>query len=110
MANDTPASTDRTATPTYRVTFDRIGRNHNVEPLDLLGADKLRPDQLADSFAAAIHRYALTHLGSRDVEVHVDLTEDLARGDGVILCGFRPGGAFTVERTGDREVRTDAAS
>ena len=70
----------------YRVTFDRIGRNHGVEPLTATAGD-------ADELAEAVYRYARPHLASRDVEVVVDL----AAGSGFIFCGFNNGGTFTIE-------------
>jgi hypothetical protein len=70
---------------TYRVFFDRIGRNRQVEPLTTDAAN-------ADALAEQIYAYARPHLRSRDVGI----TVDLAKGDGLILCGFNTGGTFTV--------------
>lgn len=70
---------------TYLVTFDRIGRNHNVEPLNVQSDG---PNHLAEQ----IYHYARPHLRSRDVDVVVDLDA----GSGHILCGFNNGGTFTV--------------
>lgn len=70
---------------TYRVEFERIGRTHNVEPIVVEVGD-------ADQLAELIHSYARPHLGSRDVDVVVDL-EAMA---GSIFCGFHSGGNFTV--------------
>lgn len=50
----------------YRVTFDRIGRNHNPPLLETEAKD-------ADDLAYAVHRHARPHLGSRDYEVDVNL-------------------------------------
>jgi hypothetical protein len=72
-------------TTAYRVEFDRIGRTHDVAPLDVSAVD-------ADALAESIYRYARPHLRSRDVEVVVDL--EAMRGS--ILCGFHSGGRFTV--------------
>lgn len=78
---------ETTATVTnYRVTFDRIGRNHAVPPLETEAAN-------ADALAEKVYRYGRCHLGSRDVEVTVDL--DAMRGG--FLCGFQSGGRFTIE-------------
>lgn len=74
----------------YRVTFNRIGRNHNVAPL-LVDVDG--PNHLAE----LIHQYARPHLLSRSFEVHV-APED---GKGLILCGFNNGGTFSVESVSD---------
>jgi adenylyl- and sulfurtransferase ThiI len=77
-----------TKAQTYRVTFNRIGRNHHVAPLAVEATN-------ADTIAEAVYRYARPHLASRDVEVSVDL----ATGQGQIFCGFNNGGTFTVEPT-----------
>jgi hypothetical protein len=80
--------------PAYRVTFDRIGRNHNVAPLDIT-----RTDADADYLARAIYTYARRHLASRGVEIYVDLEEDGRKGEGGIICGVaHSGGRFTIER------------
>jgi hypothetical protein len=73
-------------TTRYIVTFDRIGRTRPERPVafDVDGADDL---------AAAIWKHARPHLGSRDVEVVVDLDESR----GGIYAGFRPVGPFTIE-------------
>lgn len=70
----------------YVVTFDRIGRTHDVLPLVATAAD-------ADHLATLIYKYARDYLLSRDVDVVVDLAG--MRGD--ILCGFHSGGQFTIE-------------
>jgi hypothetical protein len=69
----------------YRLTFDRIGRNHDVAPLDL---DLDDPDEIAEK----VYRHARPHLRSRDVEVHIDLDA----GRGFIFCGFHNGGTCTI--------------
>jgi len=76
--------------PAYRVTFDRIGRTHEaaVLTLDTEAAD-------ADDLSARIYRHARRFLGSRDVEVVVDL-ETPEVGKGAIFCGMHVGGRFTV--------------
>jgi hypothetical protein len=71
----------------YRVTFERIGRNRAVEPLEV-NVDG--PNHLAE----LIHQYARPHLMSRDVEIYVDPDG----GAGHILCGFNNGGTFAVAR------------
>lgn len=81
---------------TYRVTFDRIGRNHDVPPLDTEATN-------ADTLASAIYDYARPHLLSRDLEVDLflpdpDLPAGVPDGGGVILCGFQSGGGFTIAR------------
>jgi hypothetical protein len=74
---------------TYRVTFDRVGRNHDVAPFE---AEVVHLEDLAER----IYKHARPHLRSRDVEVVVDEEEM----HGWILCGFNNGGTFTIERTG----------
>lgn len=69
----------------YRVTFSRIGRSHDIQPL-LLDADG--PNHLAEQVSA----YARPFLASRAVEVAVDLSEMT----GQILAGFRNAGTFTI--------------
>jgi hypothetical protein len=73
----------------YRVTFSRIGRNHDVPPLVTVASS-------ADELAEVIYDYARPHLRSRDVEVYVDLEKQ----NGGILCGFNSGGMFTIESFG----------
>lgn len=72
---------------TYTVTFDRVGRKHDVAPLVVEAAD-------AFDLAERIYGYVRPHLASRDVEV---ITPD--EGTGYINCGFNNGGSFTVSRT-----------
>lgn len=72
---------------TYRVTFERIGRNHNVEPMSF--EDVNDPDELA----ALIYERGRRHLMSRGVDVTVDLGDMTGR----FYAGFRPAGDFTIE-------------
>lgn len=69
----------------YRVTFERIGRNHNVAPLVTKAED-------GEALALRIEKYARPHLRSRDVEVAVNL----AGGSGYIICGMHNGGEFAI--------------
>lgn len=73
-------------TTSYRVKFDRIGRNHYVPDLVTDARD-------LDALAERIYRYARPHLMSADVDVHV------AGGRGHIFCGWNTGGTFTFEVT-----------
>ena len=73
---------------TYRITFDRIGRNHNVAPM-LAKVDDAAP---AEQLAAYIHKHARPHLRSRDFDVFVELD----KGTGFIACGMHTGGEFTI--------------
>lgn len=76
-----------TAPTTFRVIFDRIGRDHDVAPL-------LADARDATDLAEHIHRYARPYLVSRDVEVFTDLQKM----SGSILCGLNNGGTFRIER------------
>jgi hypothetical protein len=73
-----------TATTAYLATFDRIGRNHDVAPLAVTGD--------ADAIAEQVWRYARTRLGSRDVEVSIDLEARAGR----IFAGMRNAGSLTL--------------
>jgi hypothetical protein len=70
---------------TYRVTFNRVGRNRSV-------ASVTATVDGANHLAEVIHQHVRPHLMSRDVEVVVDLD----KGTGMVLAGFRNGGTFTV--------------
>ena len=79
---------DETACTLYRCVFDRLGRNHDVEP-----ATFLLPD--LDALTEAVGRHARPYILSRDYEVEVFTGEDgVVRGR--ILAGFRPAGSFVV--------------
>lgn len=73
----------------FRCTFDRIGQNRNVPPLDVNGITEADDDALLD----AVLRYADPRLGSSDVEVMVNAEE--MRGL-IVVGGWRPGGCFTI--------------
>jgi len=60
----------------YLATFDRIGRNHVVPPLNVAGD--------AQDIAEQIYRYAKPRLASRDVEVLIDLDKM----EGAIVVGL----------------------
>lgn len=74
-------------TPNTTITFDRIGRNHNVDPLVITDTDDW--DEIADR----VYHYARPHLRSQDVEVVIqeDPNGVIA---GMIVCGLRNGGTF----------------
>lgn len=78
-------------TRSYRVEFQRIGRTHDVPPLEV--TSRAAAVRAGDALAEAIYEYAWPHLASRDVQVMVDLDE----GRGSILCGFNSGGRFQVD-------------
>jgi D-alanine-D-alanine ligase-like ATP-grasp enzyme len=75
-------------TQDYLVTFDRIGRNHGVAPLEVKAAGT------ANSIAHEVYGYARKYLASSEVEVIANLDE--MRGK-IIVGGFRPAGDFTIE-------------
>jgi hypothetical protein len=80
----------------YRVTFDRIGRNHDAPEMVAMVDG---PNHLAD----LIYAHARPFLRSSDVRVTFE--EDMR--SGWIFCGFRTGGMFTIEQVAPRP---DAAS
>ena len=69
----------------YRLTFERIGRNHNVPDL-VTGATN--PDDIAEE----VWRLARKNCGSRDLEVAVDLEAM----KGHIFAGMHSAGSFTI--------------
>ena len=69
----------------YIAKFDRISRNHNVEPLNVAGT----PDAIAEQ----VWNYARPKCASRDIEVCVDME----RMTGTIFAGFHVAGSFTLE-------------
>lgn len=75
---------------TYTVTFDRIGRNHSVQPLTV---EVDGPAHLAD----LVYAHARPHLGSREVEVAVDLQ---AMAGQIFVGDFRNGGTFAIAEAG----------
>jgi len=76
---------------TYTVTFDRVGRNHQVEPVTF--EDVSDPDELA----ALIYERVKGKLASRGVEVLVNLLNMT----GWIAAGFHNAGNFTIELGAD---------
>lgn len=70
---------------TYRVSFDRIGRHHEVADLVVATREHELPDK--------IRSYALQYPMSRDVDVYID--QDAMTGR-IVVGGCRPGGSFTV--------------
>lgn len=73
----------------YVATFDRIGRNHDVEPLNVAGD--------ADAIAEQVFKYAYPKLMSRDVNVVVDLEQREA----TIFAGFHVAGRATLTELAD---------
>ena len=61
------------------------------------------PDDIRTVWAEVIYRYARPHLGSREVDVFVDLPE--MRGS-VLVGGFRTAGTFTIELIEDAPAVT----
>ncbi len=70
----------------YRITFDRIGRNHSIVPIVEEAND-------ADELAEKIYRFAKRGLASRFPDVVVDLEEM----NGFIATGVHIAGRFTIE-------------
>jgi len=72
--------------PTYKVTFVRVGRNHNVPPATITA----RTD---DQFADALLAIARKHCGSRFLEVSWSFEERR----GFFLAGVRIAGDFAIK-------------
>lgn len=73
-----------------RISFERIGRNHNVEDLVIPGVEPTEHN--ADAIAEAVYLHARPHLMSRDVEVVVDVEGLTAN----IYAGFHAAGRGTI--------------
>jgi len=71
-------------------TFDRVGRNHDVAPLELRCDD---PDEMA----FAIYNHVRRFLASSDIEVVVDLEDNP---HATIFCGFNTGGSAALRKVG----------
>lgn len=82
---------------TFAVTFDRIGRRHDVPPLVTTVDVEPGPEYVPDRLACAIYDYARPFLRSSNVEVTVNLDGQTGEGNGFISCGFHSGGRFTIE-------------
>jgi hypothetical protein len=72
----------------YTISFDRVGRNHNVP-------DLLTECTHADDIADQVWHLARNLCGSRDLKVVVDLEEMKGR----IFAGVQSAGKFTVTET-----------
>lgn len=93
-------------TTTYRITFDKIGRNHNVGPIAVASAED---DAVADRIARQVFDVARGHLLSTDVNVTVELGEAPGTGgQGYISAGFQTVGTFTVTPTLTTDDESDA--
>jgi len=83
---------DQTA---YRITFDRIGRNHAPSPITVVVPED---DAVAQTIAREVHRHVISRLASTAVEVRVELgSAPGTGGTGRIYCGIQSGGSFDVE-------------
>lgn len=71
----------------YRIEFDRIGRNHSIEPL-------ITEAKSGGDLAKEIWAYAKPYLRSRDVDINLDIR----KGTGFIVCGMHNGGEFTIKK------------
>lgn len=91
-------------TARFRVEFDRIGRNHNVAPLELeihWGANTNYPDQdgMTDALADRLYREVRGKLASQGVEVHVFDDENTGALQATIIVGIgHCGGRGTITR------------
>lgn len=82
---------------TYRITFARIGRKHNVPSMALTATEG--PD-VAQVIAREVFDVARQYLISSDVNVEVELGDEPASGGkGWITAGFQTVGTFTVTPT-----------
>lgn len=72
----------------YRVTFERIGRKKEFEPVVF--------DNVAGEadLCRKIRAHARPHLMSRDFDVMIDLD----KGQGFLSCGMRNGGTFAISQ------------
>lgn len=75
---------------TYRITFDRIGRHHDVDPL-ITHADS------GEHLAGLIQDYARRYCRSAEVDAYVRYIGDGA----IVVGGFRDAGSFAWTRIGD---------
>jgi hypothetical protein len=71
----------------YQVTFERIGRQKTVPPLDVKGQDWI-------DIGSEIADYAKKYLGSRYYEVGID--DDMSGGH--IIAGMHEVGVFKITR------------
>lgn len=97
-------------TITFLVTFDRIGRLHNVAPLNVT-VDDGPADAVAEELLEAVYTYARPMCASRFIDVSLKSPEieearplvsaDLDGVAGFISAGMQSAGRFTVviERT-----------
>lgn len=83
-------------TATFRVEFDRIGRQHNPPPLEItLPWDT----EDLDLLAYRIEKKVRHHLLSSDVEVHIEIDQPSGRVRCRVLAGFRTAGLGSITRT-----------
>lgn len=86
-------------TTTYKITFDRIGRNHHVPPLTVTVVENA---DRAQAIAAEVFHYARPRLTSTEVNVVTKMDDpaadgtDPATGRGWITVGFHAGGEFII--------------
>lgn len=80
---------------TYRITFDRIGRNHAAPSITVTVPED---DAVAQTIARKVHEHVVSRLMSTAVEVRVELGNAPGTGGhGVIYAGIQVGGTFDVE-------------
>lgn len=73
----------------YRMTFERVGRQHDVEPYE---CEAVTPDDLAEAVWLHVRHLLL----SRDSSVAVDMDAMTGR----IFAGMHNAGAFTIAEVG----------
>jgi hypothetical protein len=82
---------------TYRLTFEKIGRNHNVPSIAVAARED---DDRAQVIAREAFRVARGYLMSADVNVSVEMTDEVpGTGRGWITAGFQTVGTFTITPT-----------
>lgn len=74
---------------TYKITFDRIGRTRNHQPLTVTANGD--PETTGGDIADAVYGYARNHLISRDFDVYADPENGKGSIDGGKF------GTFTIE-------------
>lgn len=83
-----------TTTTAYVVTFERIGRSHDIAPLELTLPED---ETVGHAISEAVYEYARPYLRSQDLDVVTNLGETPGTGGtGTIFAGFQVGGRFTV--------------
>lgn len=90
----------------FLITFDRIGRRHDPDPLTLT-VDDGPADAVAEQIAEAVYDYARPMIVSTDLEVMLNdpelseprplVSADLNGMTGYLIAGFHIAGRFAAE-------------